>query len=179
MKRLLLVIASCASAFAVFASAGTGAGTYKDCSSKIGSCEYYRCRESVQPCGKDGYFQRFGYPYCSLISKKLGAQVTPAEKAWIERAAVCLQTELNAMPVDWACSRTEDEAIISHTNCYIDAGFCKTSMDMRLKLFTMIYKELKDPRMISVFFKIVKACEKYNYQNRDVIFPFPEGELNP
>lgn len=175
MKRLLLTIAASASMFAIMA----GAGTSKDCSSKIGTCEYYQCREVVQPCGQDGYFQRFGYPYCSKISNQLGAQVTPAEKAWIERAAVCLQTELNAMPVDWSCSRTEDEAIISHTHCYVDAGFCKTSMEMRLKLLTMIYTELKDPRMIDVFFQIVKSCEEYNLEHSDSIFPFPEGELNP
>jgi hypothetical protein len=159
-------------------SVAAGAASPQDCSRKIGSCEYYKCRESVQLCGSEGYFQRFGFPYCTVISKKLGAQVTPAEKAWIDRAAVCLQTELNAMPVNWSCSRTEDEAIVSHTHCYIDAGFCKTSMNMRLKLFSMIYKELKDPRMIDVFFKIVKTCENYNYQNRDLIFPFSEDELN-
>jgi hypothetical protein len=175
MKRLLLTIAACASMFAIYA----GAGTIKNCTSKIGTCEFYQCRESVQPCGKDGYFQRFGFPYCSKISKDLGAQVTPEEKAWILRAATCLQTDLNGMPVSWSCSRTEDEAIISHTRCYLDAGFCKTSMDMRIKLFSMIYTELKDPRMVDVFLKILKGCEEYNLKHSDPIMPFPEGELNP
>ncbi len=148
----------------------------QSCEEWVGNCDSYLCRESVQNCGKEGYFIRFVLRYCSRISSELVANVTRSEKAWIAAAPACLQRSMEGFPLYWSCSRTEDAAIISHAACYVQTGFCSTSMSMRLRLFSMVYKELDDKRMVDAFMEIVKICELPNMKR---YFSQPPEELIP
>lgn len=131
----------------------------KSCSELIGTCDYYLCRESVQHCGEDGYFLRFGYHYCSRFFKEVKPNVSEREQQWLERVGSCLQRKVDDIPLYQSCLRAEDEAITSHTECYVQTGFCAMPMSMRFRLFSIVYGELKDERMFSTFMSILKRCD--------------------
>jgi hypothetical protein len=129
------------------------------CEGLIGNCEYYRCRESIQPCGEDGYFIHFGYRYCKQFFTELSPNVSEREQQWLERVGACLQRKVDEIPIYQSCSNTEDAAIYSHTECYVQTGFCAMPYSLRFRLLGIVYEELKDKRMIETLMNIIKRCD--------------------
>jgi hypothetical protein len=130
-----------------------------ECAPYVGSCEYYRCREAIQPCGEKGYFMRFGYRYCTTFLTKLKPRVAPRQQDWLERVGTCLQQKVEEIPVITSCTLAKNLAIDSHVDCYMKTGFCAMPFSLKLKLLGIVYPELEHSRMRTVFLDILARCE--------------------
>lgn len=129
------------------------------CSSYLESCEYYQCRDQLQMCGPQGYFLRFGYPYCSRFMTQVKPTFSEEGALWLDRVGQCLRDQLEGISVQESCKETEDLAISSHVSCYLDTGFCQLSFSEKLKLLKVVYKELQDSRLLGVFLKLMTSCQ--------------------
>jgi hypothetical protein len=134
------------------------AGSEMDCAARIGDCDYYKCRESVQNCGSEGYMIRFGYHYCSEFIESVRPRMTPEGAAWMGTVARCLQEKVERIPVATSCQETADEAIASHPDCYVDTGYCALAETDKILVAETIWKELKDPRIDRVMIDILGRC---------------------
>jgi hypothetical protein len=128
------------------------------CSKLIGDCSYYLCRESEHSCGDDGYFIHFSYRYCREFFDEVKPVVSEATAGWLDRIAVCLQEEVEKMPVETSCSEVQSEAIASHAGCYVSTGFCEIPFADKLRVIKTVYAEALHPSIDEAFAKIVREC---------------------
>jgi hypothetical protein len=150
---LLLFISMPLSMVSAFASPETG------CADRIGNCDYYECRESLQNCGSKGYLLRFGYHYCSKFMGGVRPRMTAQGAAWMATVARCLQEKVEQIPLATSCEVTADEAIASHPDCYVDTGYCELTDGDKFRVAKTIWKELKDPRIDRVMIEILSRCQ--------------------
>ncbi len=93
-----------------------------------GLCEYYRCREALQPCGPDGYLLGYVGKYCDRFARVTEPKVSPRASAWLKRVRRCLVEYLEAeVPYDADCAEVDRRGTDSHTQCYVETGFCELS----------------------------------------------------
>lgn len=91
-------------------------------------CEYYRCREALQPCGSDGYLLGYAGKYCDRFARVTEPRVSPAANAWLKRVRRCLVEWVEAnVPYDATCEDLGRQGTDSHTVCYVETGFCELS----------------------------------------------------
>jgi hypothetical protein len=122
----------------------------KKCTHKIGSCEFYDCRESQAQCGPNGYYLSGGKLFCEAFSKeakKSNSRFTSKIIAWVPKVARCLQNHVHdwvwpnslqsqnwlfrklksVFPIMRECRAAKAIAIPSHYICYFTTGFCDFS----------------------------------------------------
>jgi hypothetical protein len=146
-------------AFGILTGAVIPALADSGCESQIGNCDYYLCREQKHPCGADGYFIDFSYRYCNEFETKVGKDVSQATRDWFDRVARCLQEDVEAIPVETSCSKTQTEAIAGHENCYVSTGFCEVPLEDKLKVVTTVAQQVIHPEIDETFLKILQACD--------------------
>jgi hypothetical protein len=146
---------------ASLAVAGASASTVRaetNCAPFKDSCNYYLCRESIQPCSDEGYFIRFGYTYCSGFLSDVQPRMSAEGAKWMNQIAHCLRDKLDDIDSTLSCEDTESAAIASHSPCYIGTGFCDLSFLDKFRILEYVYKELEDHRMRKVMFQIELQC---------------------
>lgn len=129
-----------------------------DCSSLIGTCEYYLCREAQKSCNIDGYFLGFGYQYCSESLVNLSSKVTPKAQRWLKDVAVCLQNKMENISNDNSCVDIKDQAIKSHDECYTETEFCSLELKDAYKIIKMLRPEFDDKRIIKEGLEVLRNC---------------------
>lgn len=139
-------------------STSTNSSTHL-CDELLTSCDYYLCRESVQPCGESGYFLALGYQYCKKFMLQVKPSFSPLGQNWLDTVGQCLRSSLNEISTQHSCSEVQEQAIASHLKCYWSTGFCDISFSEKLKTLGAMYQELGDPKMFQVFLTIALRCE--------------------
>ena len=129
-----------------------------NCSELIGSCDYYLCRESKNPCHADGYFISFGYQYCNESLTNLTKKVSPVGEKWLVETATCLQQKMEELPPTLSCKEIHSQAIKTHDQCYTGNSFCALPMRDIGHIFKMIYPELSDWDIIKEGIEVLKKC---------------------
>lgn len=129
-----------------------------DCSSLIGTCEYYLCRESQKSCNIDGYFLGFGYQYCSESLVNLSSKVSTKAQSWLKDVAICLQNKMESISNDNSCADIKDQAIKSHDECYTETEFCSLDFKDAYKIIKMLRPEFDDKRIIKEGLEVLKSC---------------------
>jgi hypothetical protein len=129
------------------------------CADRIGHCDYYLCRESVESCGDNGYFLHFGYPYCEELMTDVRPKMSEKAADWMSRAAACLQERVEAMPLTHSCEDMASLAIATHPDCYVSTGFCELKFSDKLLIAEKIWKSLIDPRIDRVMMEILDRCD--------------------
>lgn len=129
------------------------------CSALIGSCEYYLCRESLNPCGEKGYYLAFGHKYCSLSLNDLSFRLSPKGRAWLTAVSTCLQVKLEReISPGLDCREIRNQAIASHESCYETTNFCSLQIKDVLKVIRMLSPELTKFKMVFLGLRIIKNC---------------------
>jgi hypothetical protein len=129
-----------------------------NCSELIGSCDYYLCRESKNPCNTDGYFVSFGFQYCNESLTNLIKKVSPIGEKWLVETATCLQQKLEDLPPTLSCKQIHTQAIKTHDQCYSGNSFCSLPMRDIGHIFKMIYPELSDWDILKEGIEVLKKC---------------------
>ncbi len=89
------------------------------------ACEYYRCRERESQCGEDAYLAGFVGKYCDRFSTVTEKRLSEAGSLWMQDVRHCLIEVLDAeTDGNDSCETIERVGIDSHTECYLQAGFC-------------------------------------------------------
>lgn len=112
---------------------------------EVNDCEFYRCIEAQLQCGEEGYPLRYGYRYCRRFAERsrhfnnevnVCGFVTLSSyflslflqgKQWILDVMKCLMKESSVygeLLTSNSCTELEHRAFQSHSNCYINNGFC-------------------------------------------------------
>ncbi len=131
--------------------------SHANCSASADSCEFYRCMEREQSCGKHGYWREFGYPYCQ---KFLTTQdrFSLTSQRWLTDVRECLQQRVGESVEHTSCSSTYRIAMDSHISCYVDTGFCELSFPEQLKIFWNLKGALRRPITWKEAHLLNKAC---------------------
>lgn len=128
------------------------------CSSYIGSCDYYLCKNTELKCDGDSYFIKLGYQYCTKSFSKLYPKVSEQGKAWVVNTARCLQQKLEDMGPALECENAEKLAANAHVACYVDNGFCDLPFTDRMRILNLIKKEIYRPSTLKEFFEVSREC---------------------
>ncbi len=100
------------------------------------SCDFYTCIEAKYHCGSGGYPIDYGYKYC-LAFNKAAPSFSAKGKVWLSKTRLCLQQSLAADDKCKSnCKKLREDAVGSHTRCYIDNGVC----DLALKDYVELLK---------------------------------------
>lgn len=124
------------------------------------SCEFYLEKENIQPCGPNGYFLRFGFPYCNSFFDKVRPEMSEEGARWLDEASHCLRIKLDQMSIHSSCKELENQAIASHSECYTSTGFCEITLKEKMKVFHHIGRELSDFRFFSQFMQTLYKCSR-------------------
>lgn len=117
-------------------------GPVDECSSLVGTCEYYSCIEKNRlSCGETGYPMGYGLNYCEKLSSiefqpastALGNRVFPADgNKWKVNVRSCLQVEMEKYfqtNPNSTCQELRTFAFNSHPGCYTQAvNFCELNV---------------------------------------------------
>lgn len=129
------------------------------CSAKVGSCDYYQCAEKYHRCGREGYYQKFGHPYCSMFLSQTIGEVSPQGREWILRVGRCLQQKLAFYSKESdPCWFIEQLAISTHAECYVEAGGCELDVSDLVPVVQTFWREFADSRVFWQGIDYVAAC---------------------
>jgi hypothetical protein len=103
-----------------------------------GACEYYACREAEAQCGVDGYLLSYAYRYCNKFRLITEPKVSHEGQMWLRKIRRCLITTMDVGEPDIDCSSIDSEGYDSHTQCYIDTGFCALPLSDRAAVLATI-----------------------------------------
>ncbi|MBP9680935.1 MAG: hypothetical protein KBD76_05995 [Bacteriovorax sp.] len=129
-----------------------------DCTTYLGSCEYYLCREKEHACGKKGYYRGFAYKYCKKSQEKLAPKLSAKGRRWSRRVMLCLEQSVEKIPYDDNCKDVKITAIKEHDECYIDNNFCSLSWGDKIKILSLIYPEARHPQILKEGMLVFKNC---------------------
>ncbi|WP_413578430.1 hypothetical protein ACLVWU_07815 [Bdellovibrio sp. HCB290] len=131
--------------FGLFAPGETiqATGSPLNCPVSHKSCEFYHCANAEQPCGKKGYWQDFGIPYCELFVKD-EHKFSADSQTWLQEVRLCLQERLRETVDGLRCSEIKPKAIHDHVSCYVDTGFCHLTFPEQLKIMWYLKGALRD-----------------------------------
>ena len=140
---------------------GSVAMAADSCSSLIGSCDYYKCVESQEHCGKNGYYLKFGDHYCRQYQADQ-PNYTELGQIFLDHLRSCLQEQLEAdretqgaLP---QCSNVKTFAIQTHKYCYQKYNFCELSEGDQWRIKLTAKKEILDPQMFLFALYLEKMC---------------------
>ena len=132
-----------------------------DCTSLIGTCEYYQCVEKTEQCGSKGYYLKFGKHYCEKY-KNDQAKYSEKGQEFLIKIRSCLQqglelehTNTNKYP---KCDDALKFAVGTHKSCYTKYGFCDLPSDDKARIKRTAKKELIHFQMLLFGFWLEKAC---------------------
>ncbi len=92
-------------------------------------CSFYDCRAATSACDGGGYLETFMARYCRRYALVTEPRVSPAAQAWLGRVRHCLAEGIDsAVPPDADCDTTRRLAQDTHTQCYLETGFCELSL---------------------------------------------------
>lgn len=129
------------------------------CFSKLGSCDYYICREQLHPCEEEGYYLRFGKNYCEKSVNSVKPNLTPRGQQWIDKAAECLQREVELkIIVDADCGEVKRLAIQGHARCYLDSGFCDLPLGDQVQIIYSIRNAVWVQGVIGEGLNVLREC---------------------
>ncbi|MBC7457662.1 MAG: hypothetical protein H7235_05245 [Bdellovibrionaceae bacterium] len=136
----------------------------KDCSSLIGTCDFYLCQEAKNPCGVAGYNLGFGYKYCSGSKFDLLPKMrTELGRSWVQNVFKCLQknnlTDSEPPKTVKTCSAIRDTSVQSHPDCYVQAGFCELATSERLLILNLIKSEIFSTGTMAQGLRILQLCQ--------------------
>ena len=121
-------------------------------------CEYYLCHEMQEPCGPKGYTLNFGYRYClKYLNEDL---YTNPGKSWLSQVRGCLQKSLSDQHPYPSCQDLKKEAINSHFDCYINAGFCDLPRNDQRRILRTAANSILDPEVLKNGLAIIQECYK-------------------
>ncbi len=134
----------------------------QDCRSLVGTCDFYLCQESKNPCGLDGYNMGFGLKYCSSSKFSLLPKMSTAlGKSWVPQVFTCLQEknyQASQIASSDRCQTIEQESIKTHAFCYAAAGFCQLKISEKVKIFNLIKNEIISKNAISQTLELTNRC---------------------
>lgn len=133
-----------------------------DCEKFIGSCDFYLCQESHNPCGIEGYNLGYGYKYCSASKFTLYSKMTTSlGRNWVTNVFTCLQSKsLDQARFSGAvrCEEIRAMAMDAHPGCYVAGGFCKLELSEKMKVFGTIKSEIFSPDTIPQGLELLNRC---------------------
>lgn len=135
------------------------------CDEWIGTCDFYLCQEQKNPCGLDGYNLNYGYKYCSHSKFSLLPKMeTVAGRQWVKNVFMCLQKknfeDSNKLFNNLKCEAIQTASINSHSDCYVEAGFCNLKNQEKIKILNLIKKEIFLGKALLQGFEIFKQCQE-------------------
>lgn len=139
-----------------------GALTFaSECSSMLGTCEYYQCLEHTEQCGSKGYYIKFGQHYCEKYQNKQ-SKYSDQGQEFITQIRLCLEEELereqvknNRLP---HCEKVQKFAVGTHKYCYRKYDFCSLPQEDRTRIKLTAKKEVIHPQMLLFAFWLEKLC---------------------
>jgi len=131
------------------------------CTSLLGTCEYYQCLEKQEGCGKDGYYIEFGAHYCRKYQVE-DYKYSERGKDFLNNIRVCLQDELE-IEITRAgelpeCSKVKKFAVATHKTCYRENHFCDLSDSDQRHVKFAAKSEIFDLQMLKFAFWLEKSC---------------------
>ena len=104
------------------------------------SCDYYLCKEEQFRCGKNGYPLKFGYPNCK---KYVHAHKDFKQRAqlFLSTVRICLQEELESAKAK-NCKALNRVSYDSHVQCYVESGFCELPFGQKMKIASIVRKDI-------------------------------------
>lgn len=136
------------------------------CEKYIGTCDFYLCQEQKSPCGLEGYNLSFGFKYCSGSKFKLLNQMqTGFGKSWVTNVIQCLQKQniLKSQNNETrTCEQIKSDAFASHSDCYVESGFCELEISEKLRIFQLVKKEIFSPESFSMGLGLLRKCHMKN-----------------
>ncbi|WP_347357244.1 hypothetical protein [Bdellovibrio sp.] len=148
MSRLILAI------FTILVSLTAAASS---CVPSDQSCDFYACKEREHSCGKKGYWQNFGYPYCQKFLKD-EARFSPQSQIWLQDVRYCLQERIQHMAEGASCSNMHTIAMDSHVSCYVDTGFCDLSYVEQVRIYWYLKGALRSTDTWREAYLLKQAC---------------------
>ncbi|UYL08351.1 hypothetical protein B9G69_015015 [Bdellovibrio sp. SKB1291214] len=130
-----------------------------DCPVSDKHCDFYRCMEEQQPCGKRGYWKDFGSPYCELFVRD-EKKFSPDSQIWLQDVRLCLQTRLRESVEGLQCGDIKEKAIDDHVSCYVDTGFCQLTFREQFKIMWYLKGALRDYRTWREAELLRRACQR-------------------
>lgn len=135
------------------------------CQSHLGSCEYYACLNESFFCPTYNYLSDFGYLYCHHFDAKIKQQLGEEAQVWLESVKLCLQLEIeNHKNFDWSkpnthqCQKLQQFSIGSHSDCYVQTGYCGLPDQDREKIRRVILPSLWRMDLFQEGLEIFAAC---------------------
>ena len=120
---------------------------------ECGACQYYACREAEAQCGADGYLLGYGGLYCDRFATVTELKGSPAVAAWLEDVRACLVQSLDQLaPPGTSCDDLWDIGVDSHSDCYLQTGFCDLAVSDWLAVVNSI-----DPGDVDMMTALVTA----------------------
>lgn len=148
MSRLFLAFITVLASFAAMASS---------CLPSDQSCDFYACKEREQACGKRGYWQNFGYPYCQKFLKD-EARFSPRSQIWLQDVRYCLQERIQEVAEGTSCKDLHTMAMDSHVSCYVDTGFCDLKYMEQVRIYWYLKGALRSADTWREAYLLKQAC---------------------
>ena len=139
-------------------------GSYasRSCDSLVGTCDFYLCQETKNPCGLKGYNLGYGFKYCSDSKFKLYQQMTTqGGKNWVTHVFQCLQAKnfsQSQMTPHESCGEIKVSSYAAHPDCYYQAGFCELPLMEKFNIINTIKSEIYHPETIEQALKVLMKC---------------------
>jgi hypothetical protein len=121
------------------------------------SCEFYACKEREHACGKKGYWQDFGYPYCEkfLVDEE---RFSPRSQIWLQDVRYCLQERVQEVSEGTSCKNLHTQAMDSHVSCYVDTGFCDLTYMEQVRIYWYLKGALRSKDTWREAYLLKQAC---------------------
>lgn len=139
------------------------------CHQWLGTCDYYLCLDAAFSCSSNNYLSRFGYKYCHHFDTEVYSHLTSNGQAWLDRVKFCLQESIeNYEQFDWStpnttqCRRLHRRSVSSHSNCYVQTGYCELPGNDRRKIRQVILPSLWQPDLFAEALQIFSSCGHMN-----------------
>lgn len=128
---------------------------------KMGSCNYYLCREEQHPCGDSGYYKGFAFKYCQKYFNKTAKKLSQQGNNWLARNALCLQEALDDIPDQQSCGKVKTLAVRTHARCYRQTGFCRLPVRDLFRIFFTISPRSYRPSVFRQALRALPGCKAY------------------
>ena len=141
----------------------TSTGFSSVCAEAVGSCDFYQCLESVNPCGDQGYAVHFGYKFCTKSENQLLSKMPDDQgRRWVLDTMKCLQQALSDQldPSEISCQKIKKTGYATHLECYIQSGYCELPGQDKKEIIKLLKFQLLKPKNIIQGIHLLQACKK-------------------
>ena len=125
-------------------------------SSEIEVCEIYREKAAELSCTNQNYLIQFGYRYCRtyVINEY---RFLPETQQVLSALRGCLANDVKN-DVALTCQTSEERAMASHLECYVQSGFCEVDAFDKVMIFSIAAKELNRKSFRKTMGEVASAC---------------------